>query len=519
MSHAGPSRGTYRTLVDSLPDVVFRLDRHQRFTFVSSAGARLLGPAPWPQPVRDAIHDAVEGALAGEVGRAECGHHGRFYRVRVVRERDHSDALLGVIEDVTSARSRNEWRRVRDEAFRAMNAARGDDDLADAVFAAAHRLGVASGVLALRSATHRYQFEVFHCTDCTVQPPALSHLRGDASLLPLLHVLVDRAPVWVGSAAEVAERFPGAAPLLGEHARPAWVCLPIVVGDELVGVLHFGFAEERSYSEEDRQFFLSLATECGRVVAHARTRRDDRAANDVEVLERALGVIGHDLRSPLTAIILTAESMIEAKPTRDALRIRRSALRMQRMISEILDIGRIRRGGGLTVEPVRCDLAELIADQVDELTRVHPDRELRVHITGDGVGIWDPTRISELLSNLIGNAIEHGAEGPVDVRLTGEEHEVELRVENRGAIPAEHRATIFEPFRSYASPRKSPGLGLGLFISRAIVEAHSGRIEAICDGDATAFVVRLPRTFTIPGSAGSGLFVLPPRRLSAGAPS
>ena len=237
-----------------------------------------------------------------------------------------------------------------------------------------------------------------------------------------------------------------------------------------------------------------LSRFAGRVV-----QRDERAATierlrrEAEVLERMVSVVGHDLRSPLSAIILTAQGLAETTPSPAVDRIQRSALRMQRMIRGLLDVSRVRHAGGLPIEPEPSDLAALIADEIDELHRVHPDRELRTITCGDPCGSWDPVRIGELLSNLIGNAIRHGAGGPIEVSCAGDGETVELRVKNQGGIPRAARPHLFEPFQAGTRSCAGEGLGLGLFICRAIVLAHGGTIAAAGDGDTTEMIVRLPR--------------------------
>ncbi len=167
---------------------------------------------------------------------------------------------------------------------------------------------------------------------------------------------------------------------------------------------------------------------------------------------------------------------------------------MARMIDELLDVSRIREAGGLPIAPRATDLGEVVRDQLDELTRAHPGSDLRLTSSGELTGVWDPDRLAELVSNLVCNAIRHGRPGPIAVSLRDLGDRIELAVENGGQIPADELPTIFDPFSAGRAAVRSEGLGLGLFISRGIVEVHGGTITAMVSGGRTTMLVRLPRS-------------------------
>ncbi|HKU36549.1 MAG TPA: PAS domain S-box protein, partial [Polyangiales bacterium] len=216
-----------------------------------------------------------------------------------------------------------------------------------------------------------------------------------------------------------------------------------------------------------------------------------------------VGILGHDLRNPLSAITTAAylletraESDKIAKPVR---RIAASADRMERMISQLLDFTRVRLGRGIPLTYAEVDLAEMARAAVDELDSVHT-REIRLEREGNTVGVWDADRLAQLLSNLIANACQHGsAAAPVVVRVDGRNaSQVELHVMNGGAIPADVLPVIFEPLRQSGDrPVKregSSGLGLGLYITQQIALAHGGTIEVESNAHSgTRFSVRLRR--------------------------
>ena len=192
--------------------------------------------------------------------------------------------------------------------------------------------------------------------------------------------------------------------------------------------------------------------------------------------EMFAGILGHDLRNPLSAIT-TAAGLLEARAdseriARPARRVVASANRMERMISQLLDFTRIRLGGGLPIERTRVDLTEIARSIIDELEPVH-QKPIWLRTEGDVSGNWDRDLLSQLLSNLAANACQHGTAGvPVDIILDGNGAEVVgIDVRNDGVIPLELLPSVFEPLRPTADHHHkrggSSGLGLGLYITAA----------------------------------------------------
>jgi signal transduction histidine kinase len=166
------------------------------------------------------------------------------------------------------------------------------------------------------------------------------------------------------------------------------------------------------------------------------------------------------------------------------------------MIDQLLDFTRIRLQGGIPVSLEPSDLALVGRQVIDELDDANPNCELRLQILGDARGFWDTDRLSQVLSNLVANAIHHGdRERGVDVTIDGAARErVVVKVHNVGLIPAELLPKLFEPLVAVRSLENSSGLGLGLYITKEIVGAHGGSIEArSTDDGGTTLIVSLPR--------------------------
>jgi signal transduction histidine kinase len=213
-----------------------------------------------------------------------------------------------------------------------------------------------------------------------------------------------------------------------------------------------------------------------------------------------LGMLGHDMRSPLQTIQMTAAYLAALNAgenvTEAAARLIRSGARMQSLLDDLCDFNRIKLGLGINIAPVDVDLTDVFADAVDQLRAAHPDRQIELDVAGDGRGRWDGVRLQQLLANLVVNALKYGNQAtPVRVALTGEQTGVLIEVTNSGpAIDRRTIETIFHPLRrGPQEDNNSGGLGLGLYIAAEIAKAHGGSIEARSDEARTVFAVRLPR--------------------------
>jgi PAS domain S-box-containing protein len=246
-----------------------------------------------------------------------------------------------------------------------------------------------------------------------------------------------------------------------------------------------------------------LGVGCVVVDVTERTRQQERMRQTAEFRERFLGVVSHDLRNPLNAILLSANGLLRAEGlpashTRMVRRIVSSGERMVRMIGELLDFTRGRLGGGIPIQPRPSNLRQLCAQVVEELESSHPERELRLTAEGQFQGRWDPDRLTQLLGNLGKNALDYSPPGSrVDFALHDEGEAVRVEVHNDGPpIPEAMLPGIFEPFRRAVSGDAHPtsGLGLGLFIVERIAQAHGGTLQVRSTAESgTTFVLRLPR--------------------------
>jgi signal transduction histidine kinase len=230
-----------------------------------------------------------------------------------------------------------------------------------------------------------------------------------------------------------------------------------------------------------------------------RKHKDEQLRREVEYRERFVSILGHDLRTPVSAISMAATLLISRNGlpehfSRMVRRILTSTVRIERMIRDLLDFSRARTGG-IPIQRARMDLCETTRAVVDELALANPKRVIELRTDGDLGGSWDAARLSQVVSNLIANALTYSPEAtPVRVALSGEPDRVVLAVSNQGPpIPESMLPELFEPFRRGTSGTAPSGLGLGLFIVRSIVDAHGGDIAVESAAGNTTFRVFLPR--------------------------
>jgi len=269
----------------------------------------------------------------------------------------------------------------------------------------------------------------------------------------------------------------------------AFAGCPLVVGDRLLGVVAL-FGKD-GFAEQDETTLSSVADHIALGV--------DRDNSD-RFRELFVGMLAHDLRSPLNAIsmgshLLADDVNLSAPSARTVRRVQASADRMGRMIAQLLDFTRARSGGGMPIDRRSCDVHVVCAQALGELRDWNPQRVVEASYAGDTRGEWDPDRLVQVFSNLVGNALKHGArDAPVRVEIDGTGAAVRFRVRNLGdPIPDELLATMFDPFRQGRGPR-GDGFGLGLFIAQQIVVAHGGRIHVRSSaGEGTEVSFELPR--------------------------
>jgi PAS domain S-box-containing protein len=290
-------------------------------------------------------------------------------------------------------------------------------------------------------------------------------------------------------------------PLFAEEGIAALAFIPLVTRGRLIGKFMVYYGEPHEYSADELELARSIANHLASV--SARFALITKLENTVRYNDLFAGVLAHDLRNPLGAIMTAAQLVLrrtEGTDDRNARSIRRivsSGQRMTRMIDELLDLTRVRVGGGMHVEPRRSSLDDICGQAIDELELAHPEWNIQRQVVGDQTGSWDPDRLLQVVSNLVGNAGQHGRlDGAITVTLDGRQADsVTLTVHNQGDIPAEMIPTLFDPFRGTRQERDaSRGLGLGLFIVKELVRAHGGTVDVASSPSAgTAFSVRLPR--------------------------
>lgn len=212
-------------------------------------------------------------------------------------------------------------------------------------------------------------------------------------------------------------------------------------------------------------------------------------------------MVNHEMRNALSAMS-TAASLIEMRADSDkigtpARRITTSAARMERMLSQLVDFTRIELDGALVLIREPLELEEVARAVIDELPAEHRAR-VRLESEGETEGRWDRDRVCQLLSTLLANALQHGAQdAPVRVALRSEadergERNVIVEVESQGAMTPEVLEGLFVPKRKPLQDRAPSGLGLGLYVAQHVAQAHGGRLEARSAKDRSRFVLQLP---------------------------
>jgi signal transduction histidine kinase len=245
-----------------------------------------------------------------------------------------------------------------------------------------------------------------------------------------------------------------------------------------------------------------------RTTEDARTRLVDEMARSLRFNDMLIGVVAHDLKTPLAAVLAGAEVLERRGGDEEAVRstaerIARSGDRMSRIIDQLLDLTHARLDGSIALRTRESDLAALVRSNAAEITAADPRARIAVEVRGDPTAMCDPDRVAQILANLLANAVRHGSDaGDIRVLIDGTgSRALSITVRNPGRITADAMPSLFNPFRRVrgeGAPRdKTHGLGLGLYIARRIALGHGGDITVTSDdATGTAFRIDLPRTAT-----------------------
>lgn len=228
----------------------------------------------------------------------------------------------------------------------------------------------------------------------------------------------------------------------------------------------------------------------------------ERLQQQSDFEKHLLGIVSHDLRTPLNVIslgagVLADQPNLPAASAKVLLRMQSATRRGIRMIDDLMDFTQARLGGGLRIHPRSTNLREIVDQVVQELEVTHPAQSFKVEHDGHALGSWDPDRIAQALINLLTNALTYGsASEPITVRVRTEDACFLLQVHNQGPpIPADIIPKLFEPMQRGTKSSTERSVGLGLYIVNEIAKGHGGSVGVESSQSAgTTFSIRLPRT-------------------------
>lgn len=305
--------------------------------------------------------------------------------------------------------------------------------------------------------------------------------------------------------AEIPDELLVAASIDAEHLRitrelglTSAMAIPIKDRGRTVGVISFVLSDHRRYTSDDVIMGEQLGERAGAAIANAKLY--DEATSAIRLRDEFLLIAGHELRTPLAALMLHHQSLAQASDAMPISKIREKAKklvvqsdRLSRLIDELLDVSRI-TAGQVTLATEEIDLAKLVEEIVERMTE-DPQRRSTVRIIAESaIGQWDRGRIDQIVTNLVANAFKYGSGEQVDVRVARDDSHAVLSVRDRGiGIAPTDQKRIFDRFERAVSARNFGGLGLGLWIVSQLVTAHRGTISVeSTPGQGSTFTVRLP---------------------------
>ncbi len=523
-----------RRLLEQLPAIVYTTDRELRFTFGVGQGLAELGLHS--QAVLGGVHlheylhlkDSNDPALAphhralaGESVSYESEWAGRHYQSLVSPFRDASGEIVGTLAvgwNITERKRIEDTLRLLADASLTLARSLNYDEtlskvarLAVPAFADWCLIGVIDDDhLRLVAATHvdRSKEALF----AAMLPPAEITSLGEIGRVirtqkPLLveHVTDEMLASGPAYKATFGEDSPRAAELFRKVGMRSTLIVPLVARGRSLGVLSLGRVHEgRPYGPADVRVAEDLGRRCAMAIDSSLLYRSSQEA--IQTRDEFLSIASHELRTPLTSLLLRLEGFARSAKEGRALDtayvesslevIHRQAKRLSALVEQLLDVSRLRRGR-IDLDPEDADLADILREVSGRLVGSLglAGCTLTLRAPASVPGRWDRMRMEQVITNLLSNAIKFARSTAIEAGVEADADTVRLFVRDRGmGIAPVDQDRIFERFERATSSKDLGGLGLGLYITRQIVEAHGGTIRVSSKpGEGSTFVVELPR--------------------------
>jgi signal transduction histidine kinase len=331
---------------------------------------------------------------------------------------------------------------------------------------------------------------------------------------PVAEVLRTGEPLFIEHQQELFERFPLMAKLTGALQPHAFVGLPIKLNGQVLAAAGFGFTSEVLFDAGTRDYAVAIAGQCALALERAFLFARERARSvELEKALRArddlLSICSHELRTPVTSMRLQAQlakrnvargNLQALAPDRVMKMVDQSdrqLSRLMRLIEEMLDFSRLRSGHLFHLSRAVFDLKDLVFELQEQFKNELESAgcKLAVEVDGPVEGSWDRLRIEQVVVNLLTNAIKYGSSKPIVLALSQSGEDAVIQVRDQGiGVAVEDMKRIFEPYERAVNYTSISGLGLGLYISRRIVEAHGGTLRVTSElGRGSVFTAVLPR--------------------------
>ena len=510
------SEAQMRLITDALPVLISFIQPDGRYAYVNRGYTEWFGLAReqvLQRPVREVLGEAVyagvrtflERAFSGESVSYERAMPYQFGGERYVRAsympqrntRGEVEGIVALVTDITAEKRAQERAGRLQAVTSAVSRALTPEDVARAVLGEAiEGIGAGSGTFyALEP--EGGSLRLLHAQGMPAKVVADFEAVPLESPLPMASVMRSGTPLWLESREELLRLFPSMGSPLKASGNHSWAVLPLLGGSGPLGTLMLGFSQPHPLNAEERSFLLALSQQASQALERANLYLAARAA--VRVREDFLSVAGHELRTPLTSLKLQLQLLERSRPphlsTPRLQTMGRQVDRLESLVASLLDVGRLSEGR-LSLELGEVELGTLTREVLERLADVFERAGCAVHLEAPEPvrGRWDAQRLDQVLVNLLTNAAKYGAGRPVHVRVEQAGAFARLTVRDEGiGIPPEALPRLFGRFERAVSDKQYGGLGLGLYISRQLVEAMGGRVgvDSRLDEGST-FTVELP---------------------------